>query len=119
MPATLTNTGLDLLPPAKTTGTRSLKWVATPECGHIAGVLEITDRKTTRHYAVRPFNPDSGFDGLAYEVTKSDGTVYHCFLAADGHNHHCDCAAATYGRVAECVHVAALKTLLANGWLNG
>jgi hypothetical protein len=107
----------------KTSAHRSIRWTPCQcqQSGHDAGcdgLLEIHDRKCVRSYAVSEFLTDSGWEGRAFRLTKADGAVYDVLIHRNGQDHICDCAAGCYHRVAECCHVAALRALMVNGWLD-
>lgn len=112
----------EIIDGCKSSPRRTVRWTpATDPDGHAAGLLEVHAAGRATRYAVVELVAGKGFaplGGRAFRLEKDTGEVYDVFLPAAAHEHHtCDCAAGCYGKVAECRHVAAVKAVLANGWL--
>ena len=106
----------EVLPGTKTSPHRAVTW--TP-CGCGCGVLTVSDRRTHTRYAVCEVAVGKGFSGRAFRLTKAGGAE-HYTARVGGHesDHDCDCPGHAYGRGKACKHVAAVRALLANDWLD-
>ena len=105
----------DLLPKTKS-GTPALTWEPCDDpFSPVAGRLTIETKDETATYSVCEF--PVGWPGRGFSVKKAGGdTHYNVFLSLHGPEaDSCDCKGATYG--GKCRHMAAVRTLISNGWL--
>src|SRR5262245_37677515 len=111
----------DLIDGCKTSSKRAVRWESHPAalgcpCG---GELEIVScergKPRLRCYAVTEF-PASG--GRGFVLTKPEAAdVYNVFVADDGGFDSCDCEHMCWNGRTACCHIAAMRAVLANGWL--
>lgn len=109
----------EVLPPTAAGKRRGLTWaLVTDRVGEAGGILVVSQegQREPRHYLVTEHAP-CGFDGRVFECRKLGcGVSYTVAIGRNGQDHICDCEAGCYGRVGACVHVLALKAVLANDW---
>ena len=114
---------VEVLPRTTSGKARSLRWVplSTDEHG-CDGALTVSqeNHKVDRVYLVTEYVPDSPWHGRAF-VCRRAGAVepYHVFISADHESQDtCDCAAGSYRPKSRCIHIEAIRAVLANpGWL--
>ncbi len=123
---------VEVLPATRSESHRGYSWEPCPADAACpcSGVLTVTTKRKHQRYAITELVPDRGWDGRAFEVRKPDGTVYHCFLAANRQDSTCDCPAKTYAAAERadrrhgdryetlgCCHLDAIDSIVGNGWL--
>lgn len=111
---------VEVLPRTAGGKARGLTWgLVRDQDSAVGGILVVAQEgdDAPRTYLVTEFVPDRGFDGRCFgcrRVGAPDG--YAVRVGTDRHDHGCDCPAGTYGKVAACVHVLALRAVIDNGW---
>lgn len=107
---------LETLPPCKSSKHRAVRWTPHPACAGCpcSGHMEIGTTRGLTRYNVIEF--PTTWDGRAFRVEKADGSeVYDVFVPRDHGFERCDCMG--FERYDHCKHTAALRAVLANGWL--
>lgn len=111
--------GVEVLPPTAAGRRRGLRWsLVTGPNTAVGGVLLIDqERGERRTYLVTEHVPGIGWDGRLFGCRRVGAARgYTVALHRNGQDDRCDCAAGCYERVGACVHVLALKAVVANGW---
>ena len=107
---------VDTLPATRTVPHAAVRWSpAENDYSPVCGLLTIENAKETAEFLVTEF--PTGWRGRGFHVAKvGTDRAHDVFCSADGPAaDSCDCEGCTY--TGHCRHLAAIRTLVGNGWL--